>query len=189
MPDFAWRPTPQYVERANVSRLMRAHGIEDYDELVRRSQEDIAWFWDAVVADLDIEFFSPYRSVVETPNGIPWAIWFAGGKINAAHNTVDKQADVRPDATAIVWEGEDEEVRRLTYAEMREAVDRLANGLASLGIGAGDTVGVYLPMVPENPVPLITPISSKMGRGHVASMLHAPPARRTPTVTCLPAPR
>ena len=154
MSDFAWRPTPDYSEQANVSRLMRAHGIDSYDELVRRSQEDISWFWDAVVKDLGIEFFTPYRSVVETPNGIPWAIWFPGGKINATHNCVDKQAAARPDATAIVWEGEDAEVRKLSYEELREAVDRFANGLASLGIGAGDTVGVYLPMIPENPIAL-----------------------------------
>jgi acetyl-CoA synthetase len=152
--DFAWRPTPRYVEHANVTRLMRAHGIDDYEELVRRSQDDIAWFWDAVVKDLGIEFFHPYRSVVETPNGIPWAIWFARGTINAAHNCVDKQAAAGPGATAIVWEGEDAEVRRLTYAELREAVDRLANGLASLGVGSGDAVGVYMPMIPENPVAL-----------------------------------
>ena len=154
MSDFAWRPTPEYTERANVTRLMRAHGIDSYDGLVRRSQEDIAWFWDAVVKDLGIEFFTPYRSVVETPNGIPWAIWFPGGTINATHNCVDKNAAARPDATAIVWEGEDADVRKLSYAELREAVDRFANGLASLGIGAGDAVGVYLPMVPENPIAL-----------------------------------
>jgi len=154
MPDFAWRPTPDYIENANVSRFMRAHGIDSYDELVRRSQQDIAWFWDAVVKDLDIEFFSPYRSVVETPNGIEWAIWFAGGTLNAAHNCVDRNAAARPDAVAVVWEGEDGEVRRHTYAELRGAVDRFANALASLGIGIGDTVGVYLPMIPENPVAL-----------------------------------
>jgi acetyl-CoA synthetase len=67
---------------------------------------------------------------------------------------VDKNAAARPDATAIVWEGEDADVRKLSYAELREAVDRFANGLASLGIGAGDAVGVYLPMVPENPIAL-----------------------------------
>jgi acetyl-CoA synthetase len=133
---------------------MRAHGIATYDELVRRSQDDIAWFWDAVVKDLGIEFFTPYRSVVETPNGIEWAIWFAGGTINAAHNCVDRHAEARPGAPALIWEGEDGEIRRLTYAELREAVDRLANGLASLGIGAGDAVGVYLPMIPENPITL-----------------------------------
>ena len=154
MPDFAWRPTPAYVENANVTRLMRAHGISSYDELVRRSQDDIAWFWDAVVKDLGIPFFEPYRSVVETPNGIPWAIWFSGSTINATYVCVDRQAETRPDATAVIWEGEDGAVARLTYAELRDAVDRFANALASLGISSGDAVGVYLPMIVENPVAL-----------------------------------
>jgi acetyl-CoA synthetase len=154
MSDFAWVPTPEYTTHANVSRLMRANGIDDYWDLVRRSQDDIGWFWDAVVQDLGIEFFTPYRSVVETPNGIAWAIWFAGSTINAAHNCVDKHAASQPDKTAIVWESEEGDVRRLTYTEMREAVDRLAGGLDSLGIGPGDTVGVYMPMIPENPVAL-----------------------------------
>jgi acetyl-CoA synthetase len=152
--DFSWRPSPTYVENANVTRLMRAHGIASYDELVRRSQEDIAWFWDAVVKDLGIEFFTPYRSVVETPNGIEWAIWFVGATINAAHNCVDRHAESRPGSPALVWEGEDGEVRRFSYGELRAAVDRTANGLASLGIGSGDAVGVYLPMIPENPITL-----------------------------------
>ena len=50
MQDVVWSPSPEYVERANVTRFMRAHGIETYEELVARSVGDIAWFWDAVVA-------------------------------------------------------------------------------------------------------------------------------------------
>ena len=94
MSDYAWKPTPSYVEHANVTRLMRAHGIDSYDDLVRRSQDDIEWFWDAVVKDLDIGFFLPYRSVVQTPNGIAWAMWFDGGKINASQDCCDGMKDV-----------------------------------------------------------------------------------------------
>ena len=73
MTEVAWRPTPEYVENANVTRLMRAHGIESIDELRRRSVEDIAWFWDAVVKDLPIEFSTPYEQVVDASGGIPWS--------------------------------------------------------------------------------------------------------------------
>ena len=59
MEGVVWTPSAQDVEGANVTRLMRAHGIAGYDELVRRSIEDIGWFWDAVVHDLGIEFFEP----------------------------------------------------------------------------------------------------------------------------------
>ena len=54
--DVVWRPSEDYVDRANVTRLMHAHGIGSYEELVKRSQDDLEWFWDAVVEDLGMEF-------------------------------------------------------------------------------------------------------------------------------------
>jgi acetyl-CoA synthetase len=149
MSEVAWRPSRDLVERANVTRFMRTHGIEGYDELVRRSQEDVEWFWDAVATDLEIEFSRPYDEVLDTSRGIPWARWFIGGTTNLAHNCVDKWAARTPDAPAVVWEGEDGEVRRVTYAELREMADRLAHGLRSLGVGERDAVGIFLPMAPE----------------------------------------
>jgi acetyl-CoA synthetase len=147
--EVVWRPSEEYVERANVTRFMRANGIGSYDELVQRSQDDIAWFWDAVVKDLDLEFFEPYRQVVDLSRGAPWATWFTGGRINLAHNCVDRWAASTPDAIAVRWEGEDGPPRHVTYAELRGMADRLANGLASLGIAEGDAVGIFLPMAPE----------------------------------------
>ena len=89
MTDIVWRPTDEYIERANVTRLMRAHRIVSYEELVQRSQEEPEWFWDAVVQDLGIEFFKPYERVMDTSDGIPWTTWFTGGTTNLAHNCGD----------------------------------------------------------------------------------------------------
>jgi acetyl-CoA synthetase len=151
--DVVWSPSEDYVERANVTRFMRAHGIESYDELIRRSTADIAWFWDAVVRDLDLEFFTPYDQVVDRSRGAAWATWFTGGTLNLAHNCVDRWAERTPDALAVVWEGDEGPdagaVRRVTFAELREMADRLAHGLRSLGVGPGDAVGIFLPMAPE----------------------------------------
>jgi acetyl-CoA synthetase len=149
MSEVVWRPSPEYVERANVTRFMRAHGIGSYDDLVRRSQDDVEWFWDAVVKDLGIEFFRPYDRVLDTSDGVPWSKWFVGGTINLAHNCVDVWAERTPEAVAVLWEGETGEVRRVTYAELREMADRLAGGLRSLGVAQGDAVGIFLPMAPE----------------------------------------
>jgi acetyl-CoA synthetase len=149
MSDIVWRPSDDDVERANVTRFMRTHDIGSYEELVRRSKEDVEWFWDAVVKDLHIEFFEPYRRVLDTSEGIPWAKWFVGGKVNLAHVTCDTWAERTPDAVAVTWEGENAEVRRITYRELRETADRLAHGLTSLGVLAGDTVGIFMPMAPE----------------------------------------
>ena len=146
---IVWQPTEAYVEGANVTRLMRAHGIGSEAELLRRSTEDVAWFWDAVVRDLDLEFFDPYERVLDTSNGIEWATWFGGGSLNLAHVCLDRWAERTPDALAVIWEGEEGGVRRITYRELRETSDALANGLVSLGVGKGDAVGIFLPMTPE----------------------------------------
>ncbi|HEX6208708.1 MAG TPA: AMP-binding protein, partial [Actinomycetota bacterium] len=149
MSDIVWEPTEEIIERANVTRFMRAHGIETYEELVRRSRDDVEWFWDAVVKDLDIPFLEPYERVLDTSDGIPWARWFVGGKTNLAHATCDRWAEETPDAVAVLWEGEDGPVRSVTYRELREMADRLANALASLGVGERDAVGIFMPMAPE----------------------------------------
>jgi acetyl-CoA synthetase len=158
---IVWRPSDEYVERANITRFMRAHGIETYEDLVRRSVEDIAWFWDAVVQDLGIEFFRPYSQVLDTSRGVEWSTWFGGGSVNLAHDCVDRWAERTPDAIAVIWEGEEGGVRRVTYRELRELSDRLANGLDSLGIGEGDAVGIFLPMSPEAVVAVMA--CSKLG--------------------------
>ncbi len=147
--DIVWSPSDDYVERANVTRFMRAHGIGSYEELIERSTADVAWFWDAVVADLGIEFTEPYTQVVDTSRGIPWATWFGGGRVNLAHNCVDRWADRTPGKVAVMWEGEDGATRAVTYAGLREMADRAAHGLRELGVGAGDTVGIFMPMAPE----------------------------------------
>ncbi|MFN8234016.1 MAG: AMP-binding protein [Actinomycetota bacterium] len=144
-----WSPSPAYVERANVTRLMRAHGIDGYEELLARSTADIAWFWDAVVRDLGLDFMEPYERVLDTTHGVPWTTWFVGGRTNLAERCVDTWAARTPDAPAVVWESEDEHVRTLTYRELRALTDRVAHGLRALGVRERDTVGIFLPMAPE----------------------------------------
>src|SRR2546423_15300496 len=84
MTELAWEPNPEYVERANVTRLMRAHGIESIDDLRARAVADVGWYWDAVVQDLQIPFTTPYEQVLDVSDGIAWARWFVGGRVNIA---------------------------------------------------------------------------------------------------------
>jgi acetyl-CoA synthetase len=177
-----WRPSPAQIEQANVTRLMRAHGIGGIDELRRRSVDEPAWFWDAVVADLDIRFSTPYTDVFDASRGIAWTTWFVGGRVNLATACVGRWRDdpARADAPAIIAETEDGEIRRLTYRELADDVDRLANALRGDGVGPGDVVGVYLPMLPEAVVAayaialigaIYLPIFSGFAAGAVASRL------------------
>jgi acetyl-CoA synthetase len=155
---------------------MRQHGVSTFAELLERSTQDIEWFWEAVVRDLDMHWYEPYTKVLDLADGIEWPHWFVGGKYNYVHDAVDKQEG----GDAIVWEGEEGEVRRLSYAELRREVSRAANALKALGIGRGDRVGIYMPMVPETAVAILAvskigaiyiPIFSGYGGAAVASRL------------------
>ena len=141
--------------RTNLARFMAAEGVAGFSELRARSVEDPVWFWDAVVRFLDVPFATPYSSVVDTSRGIPWATWFNGGRLNVAELCVDRHAAADPGGPALVWEGEDGEVRRWTWAELRAEADGLAAVLAEHGVGEGDRVGIFLPMLPETVAALL----------------------------------
>jgi acetyl-CoA synthetase len=149
MGEFIWTPSDEVLERANVVRLMRRHGIEDYWELVRRSQEAPEWFWPAAIEDMGLEFSQPWEQVYDGSRGPEWTTWFVGGKLNVAWNCVHRWAERRPDAVGAVFLGEDGARRELTFAQLSEQVTRLAEGLVSLGVQPGDRVAIYMPMCPE----------------------------------------
>jgi acetyl-CoA synthetase len=146
-PPAVWRPDAELLAESNVARFMAAEGVRDFPALVARSIDDPEWFWDAVVRFLGIEFSAPYDQVLDAADGIPWAKWFRGGELNLATTCVDRWDD-RDDA-AVIWEGEEGDVRTLTGAELRALTDRIAGGLRARGVGKGDAVGLFLPMVPE----------------------------------------
>ncbi|MEZ5179959.1 MAG: acetyl-coenzyme A synthetase N-terminal domain-containing protein [Acidimicrobiales bacterium] len=126
-----WQPDPSAVGETNVGRFQAAHGLATFDELLARSIDDPAWFWGEVATFLGIPFSTPYDQVLDTSDGIAWARWFTGGRTNLAAACVDRWAAATPDAEAVRWEGEDGEVRVLTYAELARHVDGLAALLRS----------------------------------------------------------
>ena len=149
MGEFVWRPSAEVLERANVVRLMHRHRIDDYWELVRRSQEDPDWFWPAAIEDMGLEFSQPWSQVLDVSHGPEWATWFVGAKVNVARNCVHRWAERRPDAIAAVGLGEDGSRWEYSFAELSEQVTRVAEGLVRLGVEPGDRVAIYLPMSPE----------------------------------------
>ncbi len=139
------------LTESNVARFMAEHGFDDFAELRARSIADPEWFWDAFVRFVELPFATPYSAVCDERAGIEWATWFTDGRLNAAAVCVDRWADDadRADHPAVLWEGEEGVARSVTYAELRTMTDALAGGLAARGIGEGDAVGVFLPMLPE----------------------------------------
>jgi len=147
------------IAQSNLQQFIDKHRLRSYDQLMRRSTTDIGWFWDTVLHDLDIQFYKTYSQIVDLSEGKPWAHWCVGGEMNIVHNLLDKYADTQIDRkVAIKSEIEDGTTRELTYKELRDQVDRLANALRSLGLGKGDAIGVFMPMVPEIVVAMLASI-------------------------------
>ena len=148
---YAWTPTPEQFERANVTRLARALRCDgDFHALHRLSVERPEVFWPAVIEDLGIEFSQPWESVLDESRGVEWATWFGGGRLNLAWNCLHKWArgDLA-DAEAAVFRAEDGSRSALTWRELSLETARLAEALAGLGVGEGDAVGIFLPMSPQ----------------------------------------
>jgi acetyl-CoA synthetase len=147
--EVVWRPSDEVLAHANVVRLMRRHGIDDYWELVRRSQQKPEWFWPAAIEDMGLDFSEPWERVVDLSHGPEWATWFVGGKLNVAWNCVHRWAARTPERTAAIFLGEDGERRVWSFAALSREVTRVAEGLMRLGVEAGDRVAIYMPMCPE----------------------------------------
>src|SRR5213595_2313064 len=143
--DIAWRPTERYLARSRLRRFAEQYGHGDFASLYCWSVEDLDGFWRAVDRDLGLVWRSPYERVLDSSRGIPWTTWWIGGRMNYVATTLRHD----PSRTALVFEGEEGTTRRCTYGELAAAVRRFAAGLRALGVGAGDRVGIFLPMIPE----------------------------------------
>jgi acetyl-CoA synthetase len=150
--EIVHRPSDEFVESTNVYEFMREHDIGDYDELIDRTCGDRDWFWDEVVDYLGIDFYREYDRVRDDSDGPQFTDWYPGGRINVAHNVLDRHAEPDNPArnrAAIVWEGEPGDVREVTFGALHREANRVASYLQSQGVETGDTVGLYMPMVPE----------------------------------------
>ncbi len=142
-------PGNEQLERANVVRLARSLGCDDYASLHRVSIEEPDRFWRAVREDLQIPLARDWDAVLDDSRGIEWTTWFEGARLNLAHACVHHWAAERPDALAAVFQGEDGARDEWTFAALSLQVVQLAEALAALGVVAGDRVAMYMPMCPE----------------------------------------
>jgi acetyl-CoA synthetase len=164
-------PSREFVESTNVWQFMQEYGIEDYDALIERTTTDldgvpesgVDWFWDELVDYLDVEFYEEYDEVRDdsgarrapedaSKGGPQFTDWYPGGELNIAHNVVDRHADrenERRNKVACIFEGEPGDVREVTFHELHRQSNQVANALEERGVGTGDTVALYMPMVPE----------------------------------------
>ncbi|MBT2497176.1 acetate--CoA ligase [Microbacterium sp. ISL-59] len=117
-------------------------------ELYERAAADREAFWGEQSREL-VHWHKPFTQVLDWTNP-PFAKWFDDGELNVAYNCLDRHVEAgNGDRVALHWEGEPGDSRRITYAELTAEVKRVANVLEGLGIGQGDRVAIYLPMIPE----------------------------------------
>lgn len=157
MSNFIWRPEDHaWTSESHVARFMAKHGFKTVAELHAASVKDTSWFWDAAMKDMGVEWFRPYTQVKDDSKGFPWTKWFIGGEVNITHNCVDRHVrDGHGAETAIFYEpdsGKPGDRRSLTFAQLKEQVERCAGALRGMGVGLGDSVGLYAPMRPETVV-------------------------------------
>ncbi len=184
MNKWLWEPSREWIEQTNVWRFMQKLGFSDREEFLRYSRENLEDFWDHMVREAGIDWFQPYDRVVDLSRGPEWTEWFLGGKLNIAWNCLDRY--VASGNMACFWEGEDGAIRTLTFAQLAEEVNRLANGLSALGLAKGDRVALVMPMVPEVVAILyacfklgliVVPIFAGFGAGPIATRLENSGAR------------
>jgi acetyl-CoA synthetase len=128
-----------------------------------QAERNLEGFW-AGQADELLDWFAQPERTLDDSNP-PFYRWFEGGKLNVSYNCLDRHVEAgKGDKVAFHWRGEEGEERDITYAELHRDVKRFASALKDRGIGKGDVVGIYLPMVPELPVAMLA--CARIGAPH-----------------------
>jgi acetyl-CoA synthetase len=133
-------PAAAFTARARIKPA-------DLEQLRRRARQDYVGFWSELAAS-ELDWRVPFTRALDDSRA-PNYRWFSDGELNASYNCLDRHLEERGHKTAVIFEGEPGDVRRLSYRELHAQVCRFANALKAQGVGHGDRVIIYLPLVPE----------------------------------------
>jgi len=151
-----FNPPPAFQQKARINSL------EAYQALADKAKADPAGFW-AELAETELDWFQKWDQVLDWQP--PFAKWFVNGKINITYNCLDRHLTTwRKNKAALIWEGEPGDSRTLTYAQLHREVCEFANVLKQLGVGKGDMVGIYMPMIPEAAIAMLA--CARIGAPH-----------------------
>ncbi len=161
MDKMLWKPSEERVKKTEIYRFMNFvndkhdRNFSDYQSLYQWSILNIPDFWAAIWEFADIKASKPYREVVDDPLKMPGAKWFSGARLSFTENLLR----FRDDHTAIIFQGEDQETRQISYAELYDEVARVAHTLREMGIKAGDRVVGFMPNMPETIIAMLAATS------------------------------
>lgn len=142
MSDFPAHPVPDSFKDAIIN-------AERYKAMYRRSIEDPEGYWSEQATNF-LSWDQPWHTVTNCDLKTGKAQWFAGGKLNVSYNCIDRHLPERAQQSALIWEGDNpNDSKKITYAELKLRVCKLANALKARGVKKGDRVCIYMPMIPE----------------------------------------
>ncbi len=151
------------VEKFPPPDDFRSKALVTDESMYEEAERDLEAFWSRQAGELIDWFAEPSKTLDES--NAPFYMWFADGKLNASYNCLDRHVEAgNGDRVAYHWRGEEGEEREITYAELHRDVQRLANALKDRGIGKGDVVGIFLPMIPEVAVAMLA--CARIGAPH-----------------------
>jgi len=137
-----YQPNPEFAKDAYIPSM------DAYWELQNRAIEDYEGFWKGF-ADEKIDWLAPYDKVLDESNA-PFYEWFINGKLNVSNQCIDRHLSTKADKIAILFEGDRGDVEKITYAQLSQRVNKMANLLKNeFGVSKGDRIVLYMPMIPE----------------------------------------
>ncbi len=138
--DRQFKPSAEFAKNARIKQA-------EFDALHKQAEEDYTGFW-AEQARSMLDWQTPFNEVLDDSKA-PHFKWFTDGTLNVSHNCLDRHLADKADKTAIIFEGEKGDTRKISYQELTNEVGQFSNALKAKGITKGDRVVIYMPMVPE----------------------------------------
>ncbi len=157
MGKLLWKPSEERITGSNMYRFMtfvngrHQQQFTDYDGLYAWSVSNIADFWADVWDFVGIRASRRYDAVIDDDRKMPGAKWFSGARLNFAENLLR----FHDDSVALIFKGEDQPVRKMTYAELTAEVARIAKAMKDCGVGPGDRVAGFMPNMPETVIAML----------------------------------
>ncbi|MDM8551503.1 acetoacetate--CoA ligase [Desulfobacterales bacterium HSG2] len=161
MDKLLWKPSEEQVKKTNMYSFMTGvnkkynKNFTDVKELWQWSVENIPEFWAEMWDFAEIKASAPFDQVIDDVNKMPGTKWFSGARLNFAENLLR----YRDEQTALIFRGEDQVNRRLTYAELYDEVSRVAKSLRAAGVQTGDRVVGFMPNMPESIIAMLAAAS------------------------------
>ena len=176
MAKFLWKPSQARIKSTNMYRFMNFinerynQNFTEFVPLYQWSIENIPDFWASMWEFGEIKASKPYDQVVDDLSKMPGAKWFSGARLNFAENLLR----YRDDRTALIFRGEDQITRKMTYAELYDEVARVARSLRTAGVQGADRVVGFMPNMPETIIAMLaeSQATTIVGGGDTAAAVH-----------------